>query len=264
MSTEKLKSDQEKIIPQENIENDQSIEHEENTDEENESEETDSVEENESEETDSVEEVTPDETQIRIETLEKQLKEKSKETEELTARLRSVSAAYTRQGDEIKATKLRLERQMQYTESKNRGEVVSKLFEPFDNFKRCLDGFLSLDIDQSHVEGLEMVKSEFMSAFQMLGLEEIPGKGSIFNPNIHEALVNVPVPDPALNGVVVEVHSTGYRINDIIIKPAKVIVGQCEVPKVEPNQEEEEDQNKEEKSEDVVIESTDPTDSNDE
>jgi molecular chaperone GrpE len=256
MSTEKLKSDEEKINPEENKENEGSIEQEENTDEESESEEIDSV-----------EVITPDENQVRIDTLENDLEDKSKEVDELTARLRSVSAAYTRQGDEIKATKSRLERQMQYTESKNRGEVVSKLFEPFDNLKRCLEGLQSSDIDQSHIEGLEMVKSAFMSAFQKLGLEEIPGKGSIFNPNIHEALVNIPVPDPALNGVVVDVHSTGYRINDIIIKPAKVIVGHCEVPKEEPIQEEQEEQqenNAEEKSEDVVIESTEPTDNNDE
>ena len=87
--------------------------------------------------------------------LQQQLADSQKELDELRARLRSVSAAYTRQGDEIKATKLRLERQMQYKESQNRGEVVSALFEPFDNLKRSLEGFKKSDIESSHVEALE-------------------------------------------------------------------------------------------------------------
>ena len=171
--------------------------------------------------------------------LQQQLADSQKELEELRARLRSVSAAYTRQGDEIKATKLRLERQMQYKESQNRGEVVSALFEPFDNLKRSLEGFKKSDIESSHVEALEMVQSSFFEAFKKLGLEELPGKGSKFDPNIHEALINIPVPDPALDGVVIDVHSTGYRINDIIIKSAKVIVGQCDQPTPEEPEESE-------------------------
>jgi molecular chaperone GrpE len=185
------------------------------------------------------EEVPVDEDEAYIKELEDALEQKHNEVEEVTARLRSVSSAYSKQGDEIKATKARLERQMQYKESKNRGEVVSSIFEPFDNLKRCLEGLKKSDIEESHIEGLEMVKSSFMTAFQKLGLEEIPGKGSKFDPNIHEALMNIPVPDPTLNGVVIDVHSTGYRINDIIIRPAKVIIGVCEVPEVEEIEEEE-------------------------
>ena len=111
--------------------------------------------------------------------------------------------------------------------------MVSSLFEPFDNLKRCIEGIKQSDIESSHVEGLEMVRSSFFEAFQKLGLEELPGKGSKFDPNVHEALINIPVPDPALDGVVIDVHSTGYRINDIIIKSAKVIVGQCDQPPVQ-------------------------------
>ena len=51
-----------------------------------------------------------------------------------------------------------------------------------------------------------MVKDEFWSAFQKLGLEEIPGEGSLFNPNIHQALTTMPVADPVLNDTVVQVY----------------------------------------------------------
>jgi molecular chaperone GrpE len=64
-----------------------------------------------------------------------------------------------------------------------------------------------------------------MGAFKGLGLEELPGKGSKFDPNIHEALTLIPVPDAALDQAVVEVFAAGYRIGSRLIRPAKVIVG---------------------------------------
>jgi len=222
MSTEKTQSDEEKNTNEETVTNEESSQEENSSDEE-------VLEEVSSEEVEVL-----DEKDIKIQELEAALETRSSEVDEVTARLRSVSAAYSKQGNEIKATRARLERQMQYTEAKNRGEVVSSLFEPFDNLKRCLDGLRQSGVETSHIEGLEMVIGTFVSAFQKLGLEEIPGKGSTFDPNIHEALLNIPVPDPALNGIVVDVHSTGYRINDIIIKPAKVIVGVCDTPPEPP------------------------------
>ena len=51
--------------------------------------------------------------------------------------------------------------------------------------------------------------------------------GSTFDPNIHEALMKTPVDKPELHNVIVNVYSTGYRINEIIIRTAQVIVGEC-------------------------------------
>ena len=59
-------------------------------------------------------------------------------------------------------------------------------------------------------------------------------KGSRFNPNLHEALTMVPVEDPALDDVVIDVFSAGYRIGARLITPARVIVGQLVAQEVEP------------------------------
>ena len=162
--------------------------------------------------------------------LQKQLDEALRTNDELTNRLRSVSAAFQKKSEEINATKKRLERQSEYKESKTRGDVVSAIFEPFENLKRSIENFQKAEIEESHIKGLEMVKDGFWESLQKLGLEEIPGKGSFFNPNIHQALTNMPVTDPNLNNIVIEVYSTGYRINDIIIKPSQVIVGMFIAP----------------------------------
>jgi len=78
------------------------------------------------------------------------------------------------------------------------------------------------------VKGVEMVFHQFMDGFKKLGLEPVPGKGSRFDPNLHEALTSVPVTDAALDEVVMEVFAEGYRIGSRLIAPAKVIVGKLQ------------------------------------
>jgi molecular chaperone GrpE len=152
---------------------------------------------------------------------------------ELTARLRTVSAAYKKQQDDVTATRKRLERHAAQREEVRRGEVVSGLFEPVENLRRSREALAKAGVDVDNLTGLDMVLTQFMTAFDGLGLEEVPGKGARFNPNLHEALTMMPVMDPALDDVVVEVFSAGYRVGSRLIQPARVIVGSYTAPEPE-------------------------------
>lgn len=149
---------------------------------------------------------------------------------ELQGRLRAVSAAYQKQQAEVAATRDRLKRQAAVQEELRRGEVVSGLFEPVENLRRSLDAAKKGASNDDTVQGLELVLKAFMDSFGKLGLEEVPGKGAAFDPNIHEALTMMPVPDAALDQVVIEVFAAGYRIGSRLIRPAKVIVGTYQDP----------------------------------
>lgn len=144
----------------------------------------------------------------------------------LEARLRQVSSAYKQQQDEIAATKERLARQASLKEELRRGEVVGTLFEPVENLRRSLEA-VKKSAGADAVTGLELVLQQFFDAFRKLGLEEVPGKGSRFDPNLHEAITAVPVTDPALDGVVIEVFDMGYRIGTRLLKPSRVVIGQA-------------------------------------
>ena len=169
----------------------------------------------------------------RISKLEGQLRE-------LTARLRTVSAAYKKQQDDVSATRKRLERHAAQREEVRRGEVVSGLFEPAENLRRSREALSKAGVVGDNLKGLDMVITQFMSAFEGLGLEEVPGKGARFDPNLHEALTTMPVMDPALDDVVVEVFSVGYRVGNRLIQPARVIVGRYTAPEPEVVEEAEE------------------------
>ena len=49
--------------------------------------------------------------------------------------------------------------------------------------------------------------------------------GKLFDPEIHDAIANVPAPSEDLKGKVIEETEKGYFLNDKVIRHAKVIVG---------------------------------------
>lgn len=171
--------------------------------------------------------VEPDIVELAQPTREQELED---ELQALQARLRAVSAAYRDQQDEIAQTKARLERQAALKEEMRRGEVVASLFDPVQNLKRSLESAQKGASVEDTAKGLELVVHQFMASFEKLGLEEVPGQGSKFDPNLHEALTLVPVADPALDQVVIEVFSAGYRIGGRLIAPARVVVGDYQEP----------------------------------
>jgi molecular chaperone GrpE len=150
--------------------------------------------------------------------------------EELRGRLRAVSAAYQKNQDEVAAARTRLERAAALREELRRGEVVTTLFEPVQNLRRSVDAARRGGTLEDLTKGLEMVLHQAMEGFQKLGLEEVPGKGARFDPRIHDAITTMPVADPALDNIVMEVFSVGYRIGDRVIEPAKVIIGLHDEP----------------------------------
>ncbi len=58
-----------------------------------------------------------------------------------------------------------------------------------------------------------------------VGVEGFSPKGEPFDPNVHEAMAQMPV-DGAESGTVAEVYQSGYRMADTVIRPARVVVAQ--------------------------------------
>lgn len=138
------------------------------------------------------------------------------------ARLRTVSAAFRNYQDDIGAARERLARQAAIEEEIRRGEVVATVFEPVENLHRSINA--SKGLPEETLAGLKMIHQEFMSALKKLGLEEVPGVGSPFDPNVHEAIATMPTEDDAMDNKVVNVFSTGYRIGKRLVRPARVVI----------------------------------------
>jgi molecular chaperone GrpE len=71
---------------------------------------------------------------------------------------------------------------------------------------------------------VRQVRDSFVRALAGLGVEPVPGKGSVFDPQCHEA-IGVMVADED-EGHVAEVYQRGYRMGSQLIRPARVAVSQ--------------------------------------
>ena len=78
---------------------------------------------------------------------------------------------------------------------------------------------------ESITEGLKMTDKVFLSTMQKFGVEVIDPADTTFNPELHEAVTMIPMPDKEPNSVL-EVLQAGFTLNGRLIRPAMVIVVQ--------------------------------------
>lgn len=182
----------------------------------------------ETENTETEELETSEETHSELSILQQELSKTQQTLKETEAKWREISRAYTHLQNDMDAFRKRMTQQSQ-TQAQQKGyEVVAAFFEPIQNLKRCVETPNS-NIS-SLLEGLHMVLSQFSQKMEGMGLQEVPGVGSLFNPLYHNALVLMPVSDPAQDGRVQVVHQVGYSIGETVLQEAQVVVGKYEAP----------------------------------
>ena len=96
-----------------------------------------------------------------------------------------------------------------------------------DNLRRALDsvpGELRAGADgavRSFIEGIELTERDFLSRLSRHGVRKLEPQGQKFDPNMHEALFEMP-DETVPNGTVSQVVETGYAIGERVLRPAKV------------------------------------------
>ena len=107
----------------------------------------------------------------------------------------------------------------------NKGLLLS-LLTFMDNFERALKaGEKDTNVQGSeYYKGIELIHKQFIDFMHDNGVTEIESLGEEFDPNVHEALTMIEVPDIDKEKVV-EVYAKGYKLNDELLRTAKVVVG---------------------------------------
>ena len=96
-----------------------------------------------------------------------------------------------------------------------------------DNLRRAIDAVPmhvrdSADpILKSFVEGIELTERDFLSRLGRFGVKKLEPMGKRFDPNMHEALFEIP-DDTVASGTVKQVVEQGFSIGDRVLRPAKV------------------------------------------
>ena len=103
---------------------------------------------------------------------------------------------------------------------------VKALLEVKDSLSIGLKSAMDKNATLEHtIEGLELTNKVFNSTLEKFGVETVDPVGEAFNPELHEAVTMVPMPDKKSN-TVLEVVQVGFTLNDRLVRPAIVIVVQ--------------------------------------
>ncbi len=78
---------------------------------------------------------------------------------------------------------------------------------------------------ESIIEGLKMTDKVFSSTLEKFGVKTINPKDESFNPELHEAVTMMSVPDKNSN-YILEVVQVGFTLNERLVRPAMVVVSQ--------------------------------------
>ncbi len=101
--------------------------------------------------------------------------------------------------------------------------IVRDLLPGLDNLRRALVAAeQSSDINEL-VQGVSMVLSQFESVLTSHQIKPIAAKGEQFDPNLHEALTQIPSADHPANTIIEEIER-GYQMHDRVVRPGKVVV----------------------------------------
>ena len=102
-------------------------------------------------------------------------------------------------------------------------EVIIDMLEVLDDCERAEKQISTLDGKAK--EGVMLVFNKLKSLLTAKGLKPMETINKEFNPDIHEAITEIPAPTDEQKGKVIDEIQKGYYLNDKIIRYAKVVVG---------------------------------------
>ena len=102
--------------------------------------------------------------------------------------------------------------------------LLEKLLPVLDNFEMALTAVKGAD--PSVRDGVQMILDQLLSVLKESGVEPVDALGQPFDPNLHEALSQEETTE-AEEGTVVQQVQCGYKLNDRLVRPARVVVAKA-------------------------------------
>lgn len=103
-------------------------------------------------------------------------------------------------------------------------KTVCAVLPVLDDFERALA--TETDDAQAVKDGMKLIYNKFKKVLESIGVKKIETDGQDFNVDYHEAVAMVPGMGDDNKGKVIDCLQTGYKLNDKVIRHAKVAVGQ--------------------------------------
>ncbi len=110
---------------------------------------------------------------------------------------------------------------------KNAAEkTITAILPVLDDMERAISNMQKSEDAKAWLEGMELISNKFLKILSQEGLNKIETDGADFNTDYHEAIAMIPASDEKQKGKVLDCVQTGYKLNDKVIRHAKVAVAQ--------------------------------------
>ena len=103
--------------------------------------------------------------------------------------------------------------------------AMRDLLPVIDDLERAMDAINKGGDLESIKEGVSLIYNKFIKYLESQHVKAIESTGMDFDTDVHEAVTMFPAPDPSMKGKVIDTPIKGYKINDKVLRYAKVVVG---------------------------------------
>lgn len=151
--------------------------------------------------------------------------EEETELERLKAEIEDAKDRYARKVAEFENYKRRTSKErIDLVQTAGR-DVITSLLDVLDDCDRAQKQLETSDDITAIREGVLLVFNKLRNNMQARGVKAMETLHQEFNPDLHEAITEIPAPTEELKGKVLDEVVKGYYLNDKIIRHAKVVVG---------------------------------------
>lgn len=104
-------------------------------------------------------------------------------------------------------------------------ELMVALLPVLDDFDRARHHTKDTDDANAVRESIDIIQGKLHKTLSQKGLAPMEATGHAFDPDLHEAITQIPAPSEDLKGKIVDEVEKGYYLGDKVIRHAKVVLG---------------------------------------
>lgn len=167
-----------------------------------------------------VEDVEPDDSE------EAEVADMMKKLEQTEAQLNEKSMSYLRLAADFDNYRKRVTKEKADIIKNAAEKVLAGLLPIVDDFERGLEATKDSAAADDVRQGMELIYHKLLTYLASYGVTPIESTGADFDADLHDAIATVPAPDESKKGKVIDTTTKGYKLNDKVLRHAKVVVGE--------------------------------------
>jgi molecular chaperone GrpE len=155
------------------------------------------------------------------------LVERDQKVQKLEEELAEAKDSHLRKAAELENYRKRVQRERSQVYETAKANALEDFLEINDDLQRTLKAAEELEVNDTLMDGVNLVASKFKEVLHKYGVERIDEEGVPFDVDLHDAMMRQKPEDDSIGSdVVLNVIESGYRMGDRTIRHAKVIVSE--------------------------------------